>query len=68
MQTSPAIFMDRSTISRAPRFVLSSSATAAHFANGPPEPMAATGLSGLFLVLAAAISASAAAMAWKRPA
>jgi hypothetical protein len=26
------------------------------------------GLSGLFLVLAAAISASAAAMAWKRPA
>ena len=29
---------------------------------------AAAGLSGLFLVLAAAISASAAAMAWKRPA
>jgi hypothetical protein len=29
---------------------------------------AATGLAGLFLILAAAISAAAAAMLWKRPA
>src|ERR1700761_9542723 len=46
MHTSPAIFIAFSTISRAPSVVFSNKAIAADFANAPPDPIAATGLSG----------------------
>ena len=47
MQMSAAMSSDRSTISRADSCVFSNSARAADCANGPPEPMAASGMLGL---------------------